>query len=124
MDSIPSFEFHEIFDRTTDVVDLEGKGTVSEIERALWRIREYCRRRYQRAETEKERARFKAATVNYDNLLRYGFARRVIREAMSDPNGFYALTLRFGKIEARRRLLAQRATRARFYSRPGYWRRH
>lgn len=122
MDSIPSYEFHEIFDRTTDVLDLEGKGTVSEIERALWRVREYCRRRYQRAETSRERARFKTAAVNYDNLLRYGFARRVIREAVSDPNGVIASTLRFGKIEARRRILAQRTTRTRFYSSHDHWR--
>lgn len=123
MDSIPSFEFHEIFDRTTDVVDLEGKGTVLAIEKALWRVREYCRRRYQKAETARERARFKTAKTAYDNLLQHGFARRAIREAKLAPNGFVALTLRFGKAEARRRSLAQSRTKTRFYNRPYYWRR-
>jgi hypothetical protein len=119
MDSVSNYEFGEIFHRTTDYVDLEGKFTVSAIERAIWRVREYCRRRYQNAETARERARFKAAAINYDHLLRYGFARRVIREALLDPQSIYALTLRFGKVEARRRLLAQKGARARFYSRFG-----
>jgi hypothetical protein len=123
MDNVSSYEFGKIFDRTTDYIDLEGKGTVSAIERALWRAREYCRRRYQRAETEAQRARFKAAKMAYDNLLQHGFARRAMREALREPEGFVALTLRFGKAEARRRLLAQSRTKARFYNRPNYWRR-
>jgi hypothetical protein len=123
IDSISSYEFSKIFDRTTDYVDLEGKGTVSEIEKTLWRVREYCRQRYQKAETAAERARFKAAKMAYDNLLQHGFARRAIREALLEPEGFVALTLRFGKVEAKQRSLAQRRTQARFYGRPDHWRR-
>jgi len=123
MDEMPNYEFHEIFDRVSSNVDLKGKFTVIEIEKALWRVREYCRRGYQKSETARERARFKIAKVSYDNLLQHGFAHRVIEEASLDPQGFIAMTLRFGKIEARRRLLAQKKTRMRLYRRPSYWKR-
>lgn len=121
---MPNYEFHDIFDRTTNYVDLKGKFTVLEIEKALLQTREYCRRRYHNADTESERARFKMAKVRYDNLLQHGFARRTVREASFEPQGFIGMTLRFGKMEAKRRLDAQRRSRMRFYSRPRYWKRY
>ncbi len=121
---MPNYEFADIFDRTTDNVDLKGKLTELEIEKALLQARESCRRRYHNAQTERERIQFKNAKVRYDNLLQYGFARRAIHEASLEPQGFISMTLQFGKVEAKRRILAQKRSQIRFYSRPRYWKRY
>jgi hypothetical protein len=114
MDRISSFEFFRIFDRVSDTVDLSGKFTVAEIERELAKVRDYCARKYQEAESTRERARFKTDMVSFNNLILYGFADRTIREALKNPNGIIAMTLRFGKAWARRRILAQRRTQTRY----------
>jgi hypothetical protein len=123
MDSVSSFEFSEIFDRISSNINLQGKLSVHDIEKELFKAREQCRKRYFGAETMQERTRFKAAIKGYDNLLHYGFANRVIEEAAEEPRGFIAMVLIHGKIEAKRRLDAQRRSRMRFYMRPDYWKR-
>jgi hypothetical protein len=120
MDNISEYEFAEIFDRISSVIDLQGKLTVHAINAEIVKARDQCRKRYFEAETMQERHRCKAELVRYNNLLFNGFANRTIKEAMNEPNGFIAMTLRFGKLETKRRLLAQRDTRTRIYRRPDY----
>lgn len=114
MDSISSYEFHSIFNRTSDTVDLKGKLSVQAIEEELGKARESCRKRYSRAETSRERRRLKTSVFQLNNLLQYGFAPRTIREAVFNPSGIVAMTLKYGKLEAKRRILAQRRAQIRF----------
>jgi hypothetical protein len=113
MDSIPNYEFYNIFDRVSDKVNLKGKFSVEEIEEALARSREHCRKKYEGAETQKERAMFKNASTRYSRLMEYGFAQRVIQEAVKNPRGIIAMTLKYGKTEAGQRILAQKRTQMR-----------
>lgn len=118
MDSIPSYEFHKIFDRISQIIDLKGKFTAEEIEEELLRVRNVCKRLSERAETRKNQVLYRAKKVAMDRLIEYGFADRVIAEAMVDPHGKVGLTLRYGYAEAKRRLLAQARTKFRMKPRP------
>lgn len=122
MDSISSYEFHKIFNRVTDYIDLQGKLSEGEIEKELVKASKKCRRLRRKAETAQERAKLKRAAIGYDRLIEYDFPRRVIREAIMDPKGLVSMTLRYGKKEAKRRILAQK--RAQIRSRLGrrHWR--
>jgi hypothetical protein len=113
MDRITSYEFHCIFNRTSNTVDLKGKLSVDAIEEELAKAREACRNRYDKAESSRERRRLKSSVVQLGNLIEYGFARRAIYEGVRDPSGLIAMTLRYGKIEAKRRILAQRRAQIR-----------
>jgi hypothetical protein len=124
MDSISSYEFHKIFDRVSGNINLQGKLSANDIDKELVKAREQCKKRYFGAETPQERTRYKAAVVGYSNLLHHRFSNRVVDEALADPRGLIATTLIYGKIEARRRLEAQRRSRMRFYRRPSYWKRY
>ena len=121
MDEMPNFEFSRIFNRTSSHVNLQGKVTVQDINKELWKARVQCKKRYLEAGNVYERARYRNAVAGYSNLIRYRFANRVIKEALAEPRGFIASTLVFGKLEAKRRLDAQRKSRMRFYKRPTYW---
>ena len=124
MDELPNYEFHAIFNRVSSYMDLQGKVTVQDINEELWKAREKCKKKYLEAQNVYERTRFRNAVAGYSNLIRYRFANRVIKEALIEPRGFIATTLIFGKIEAKRRLDAQRKSRMRFYNRPRYWKRN
>ena len=115
MDSIPSYEYESIFYRAADSVDLKGKFTVRAIEDELVRARERCRRLYGRAETSRQRIRLKLAITQLNRLLEYGFAQRAIYEANINPRGLVAMTLKYGKAEVKRRILAQRRANIRFH---------
>lgn len=113
MDNIPSYEFHRIFHRTAQTVNLKGKFTAEEIEEELVRVRDICKRLSERAETRKTQTKYRFKAVQLDRLIEYGFPQRVIAEARAKPKGIVALTLRYGHEEAKRRMLAQARTRTR-----------
>jgi hypothetical protein len=113
MDSISSYEFHEIFDRVTVYIDLEGKCTEYEIQKSLEFARDKCRRLAEKAKTAKERNSLKRDAISYNNLVQNRFAARVIEEATNNPDGIIALTLLYGKAEAKQRILAQERARIR-----------
>jgi hypothetical protein len=115
MDSIPSFEFHEIFSRVSIYVDLQGKVTAQAMNEELWKAREKCKRKHLEARNAYDRVKFRNVVARYGNLIRNGFAQRTLKEALIEPEGFIANTLLFGRIEAKRRLDAQRRSRMRFY---------
>jgi hypothetical protein len=111
MDSVPSYEFHEIFDRVTEYIDLYGIFTIEGMEVELQRAREKCRKHYRNAKNTWERARFKRAAVGYGRLLKHNFASRVLREARKNPDNIIGMTLRYGKTDAKRRIAAQKRAR-------------
>ena len=113
MDSIPSYEFHRIFDRAAQTTNLKGKFTAEQIEEELIRVRDICERRSERAETRRIQTKYNFRAVQLERLVEYGFPQRVIAEARANPRGKVALTLTYGYEEAKRRLLAQARTRVR-----------
>jgi hypothetical protein len=113
MDSITSYEFHKIFDRASDFIDFKGKFTVEAIETELLKARNRCRKLRRKAETSRDRAKFRRAAISYGNLLEYDFASRLIREAVSNPNGIIGMTLKHGKDQAKQRILAQKRAQIR-----------
>jgi hypothetical protein len=123
MDSIASYEFHKIFNRVSSRINLQGKTSANAIDQSLVTARDNCKRNYRETTNPILRVRLKNAVVGYNNLLFYRFSNRAMKEAIENPSGIIALTLRFGKIEAKRRILAQRNTQTRFYTRPDYSKR-
>jgi hypothetical protein len=114
MDSLSSPEFHKIFNRVTEYIDLKGKFMVEEIEEELRKAREKCLKLRRKAETSQDRAKFKRSAIGYGNLLEYGFSSRVVYEANVNPKGIVAMTLKYGKKVAKRRILAQKRAQIRF----------
>lgn len=112
-DSIPTFEFHRIFDRTAQTVNLKGKFTAEQIEEELIRVRDICKRRSEKAEKRKIQTKYRFKAVQLERLVEYEFPQKVIAEARANPRGKVALTLTYGYEEAKRRLLAQARTKTR-----------
>jgi hypothetical protein len=106
MDNISSPEFHAIFHRVN--VDLKGAFTVENINKRLYDAKLKCIRKRSFAKTQSERSKLKRSTIFYDRLRENGFAERTLREALKRPKGIIAMTLKHGKEEAKRRILAQR----------------
>jgi hypothetical protein len=113
MDSLSAYEFHCIFNRTSDVVDLKGKLSVQAIDDALVRARESCKKNYNKADSSRQRRRLKTSAIKLGDLIEHGFANRAVHEAIYNPSGLVALTLKYGKIEAKRRILAQKRAQIR-----------
>ena len=108
MDSISSFELATIFGRLPDSIDLKGKFSAEEIEKELIKFVKKCKKLRRKVETISERKKIKRTIINIRRLLEYGFSERVIDEANANPKGIFAMTLKFGKKEAKRRILAQK----------------
>lgn len=114
--TMPSYKFGELFDRMSVFIDFKGCTTATMIERKM------------KYEINKARAMSKTSAIAWrrktlglkaerlDTLIEHGFPERTIIEAIRDPRGLISQTLRHGRIEARRIVLAQRraAARARF----------
>ena len=113
MDSESSFEFHKIFKRVSGLIDLQGKFSAEKIEKALIRVVKKCKRQRRKADTISERKKLKRDVISIKRLVEHGFPKRVIREAIINPNGIVAYTLRFGKDEAEKRILAQKRSEIR-----------
>ena len=120
MDSISSPEFAEIFDRTTDNVNLCGKTSSEAIAEKLNNIKNKCLEMRRIAKTSKARGKLKRTALQYQNLIDYDFPERTIREARAKPNGIVAMTLQYGKAEARARILARKKTQIRVRRRPEF----
>lgn len=104
MDFLPDKEFHVIFERTSETVDLQGATSVDEINRILDRRIRKAKRRQRRGIPQGIILR------NLDNLRNAGFARRTIEEAVTKPRGIEALTLKYGNEKAKD-ILLRRARR-------------
>lgn len=114
MDFIPDKEFHIIFNRVSRTIDLKGAGSPAEInERLMERIRE-IRHHYGTSPLASLQAKRKISPLK--SLISGSFGRRTIDEAISDPQGQVALTLKHGNQKAKgilwersRRLHSKRA---------------
>lgn len=109
MDSISRYEFHEIFDRVSMYIDLTGCISALAIEQALVEARGRSKAKSKISRTDTARARHGRRAELLDNLIENDFAGRAVYEARANPTGSIALTLRYGRQEARR-IIAQRRT--------------
>jgi len=105
-DHMPDKEFHELFDRISEKIDLKGASTPAEINQRLsGKIREYGHASgtspFASFHVENRISRLK-------RLIFAGFGRRAISEAIANPHGIVALTLKYGKRRAREILLKRR----------------
>lgn len=108
MDFIPDKEFHKIFNRVSKKVNLKGAGTPQEINRRLNRkIKEYS---YLTGKTPLAQFRAKRRISDLKKLIFAGFGRRTIDEAVANPRGKVAFTLKYGREKARD-ILSDRARR-------------
>ena len=94
MDSLTDKEFHKLFDRTSQEVELKGAYTPDEVHRRLRR-----KRREYREEGDRKSQR------NMEKLIASDFGQRVSSESLWDPNGFVGLTVQHGRKRAREILL-------------------
>ena len=108
---MPDKEFHKIFDRVSKIVNFKGAGTPQEIIRRLNRkIKEYS---YPSGNTPLAQLRAKRRISDLENLISAGFARRTIDEAVANPQGEVALTLKHGRKKAKDILLNRARRRLR-----------
>ena len=108
MDFLADKEFHKLFDRISKIVDLKGAGTPQEINRRLNRkIKEY---RYLPRKSQLAVFFARSRMPNLKKLIFAGFGRRTIDEAVANPRGKIALTLKYGREKARD-ILRKRARR-------------
>ena len=105
MDFLPDREFHPIFDRVSRKVNLKGAGTPAEINKRLkQKIDEYASLRIKKQLKPRVAKR---RIYDLKKLMFAGFGRRTIDEAVANPQGKIALTLRYGRKKAKDILLAR-----------------
>ena len=96
MDFMSDKEFHELFDRVSAKVDLRGANSPEEVNRRLkQKIKEYP-------------PRLSSGWISFLKRLMFaGFGRRTIDQAVANPQGKVALTLKYGREKAKDILLAR-----------------
>lgn len=120
METVLSREFGELFDRLSGQIDLQGCTTAALLEAKLIEVRDMHKTQYNIAkESVHARVRAKAAVYarkaeQLDTLIENNFAGRTIYEAGKNPRGMIAMTLKYGKQEARRRILARQRAELRY----------
>ena len=108
MDFIPDKEFHPIFNRVSEVVDLKGAFSVDEVNERLERTIRGIKRSRRAGRLRKGRAGF--IEKNLKRLEKAGFGKAVIKQASENPRQIVALTLRYGRKKAKK-ILLERAKR-------------
>ena len=104
MDFMPDIEFHPIFYRFSRTVSLKGCTSTSDInQRITKKINRY--KKASKGKTTKKGTRYNISQLR--KLQRRGIARRIINEAIVEPDGLIALTLRHGRKKAEEILLAR-----------------
>jgi len=108
MDSISRPEFHEIFERVSANIDLKQCTNALAIEQKLKEVRDRSKVKFKTSKTRTRRVEVGRRTEWLDTLMEHDFASRAIFEASRNPRGIIAMTLKYGRPEAQRRILAQR----------------
>ena len=108
MDFLPDREFNEIFDRVSRKVNLKGAGSSAEINRRL-KLKidgyKYLQKKKALLVFEISKKEAELGIRDLKKLMFRGFGRRTIDEAIARPRGKVALTLRYGRENARDILL-------------------
>lgn len=94
MDFMPDSEFNAIFDRVSAKVDLRGANSPKEVNRRL------------NQKTKEYPPRLSSDWISFLKRLMFaGFGRRTIDQAVANPQGKVALTLKYGREKAKDILL-------------------
>jgi hypothetical protein len=108
MDFLPDKEFHPIFDRVSRKVNLKGAGSPAEINRRL-KLKidgyKYLQKKKALLVFEISKKEAELGIRDLKKLMFRGFGRRTIDEAIARPRGKVALTLIYGRENARDILL-------------------
>ena len=113
MDSIPSYEFHKIFNRVSLDVPLTGCNTATAISNSLRIARHKAKNNAKKETTRSARKYWFFKAEEQDKLLEHDFAGRVMFEANRKPKGFIALSLIYGRKTAKQKINAQKRASAR-----------
>ncbi len=107
MDFIPDVEFHGIFVRVNEIVVLKGINGPNEI---LKRINLAIKgdRRYRRYRS------MPRGSVSFLQHIAVSFSKRAWDQAVTNPNGIESLTFKYGREEARRKLLRRGLERTKY----------
>ena len=103
MDSVPEREFLGIYDRLH--FPTEGIGSPREFNERMTSEIKRCIREKNETKSEGRRKYLQRCITRLRNLRSSEFAIRVFEEIYSDPNGYIALSVKYGKPEAKRILL-------------------
>lgn len=104
MDFMSDREFQPIFHRFSRTVSLKGCISTNDInQRITKKINRF--KKEPKEKTAKKGARYNISQLR--KLQRRGIARRIINEAIVEPDGYVALTLRYGRKKAEEIRLAQ-----------------
>ena len=99
-DFVPDSEFNRIFDRVIFIVDLRGAKTPAEINK---RLKMACDQA--RSLRRTYRPKLSQGWISFLRKLVPSFGRRTIDEAVANPRGKVALTLKYGRKKAKDILL-------------------
>jgi len=112
MDFMSDKEFNELFDRISRIVDLEGAGSPEEI---IARLNQKVEKdQYLSGKNELTLFHARGRIPKLKKLISGGFARRTIDEAIANPRGKIALTLKYGRERAKDILLKRARRRLRW----------
>ncbi len=100
MDFLPDSEFHEIFDRTSKKVNLKGASTAGEINNRIVKKAHRIQNEYGSDPLSQMQAESRIEPLK--KLLFSGFGRRAIDEAIANPQGKIARTLKLDQEEIQR----------------------
>lgn len=102
MDTLPDYEFIEIFDRVSQVVHFGRSYSLQEVQKRIKRILKLQKQAYQTAKRRSTVRRYRTDYRLLRTLYRHGFPERIWDEAERNPGGIIDLTLRYGRDNARK----------------------
>jgi hypothetical protein len=108
---MPDIEFHKVFNRISKKINLKGAGTPAEINARLNKKINQIRYEYGLNPLGQLQAESKISPLK--TLMFAGFGRRTIDEAIANPTGKVALTLKYGPEHAR--YVLEKRARKRIY---------
>ncbi|MDT8782291.1 MAG: hypothetical protein IAX22_06555 [Candidatus Bathyarchaeota archaeon] len=100
MDFIPDSEFHDIFARTSKKVNFKGASTAAQIDDRLIKKIHRIQNEYESDPLSQMQAESRIEPLK--KLLFSGFGRRAIDEAIANPQGKIARTLKLDQEEIQR----------------------
>jgi hypothetical protein len=100
LESIPHYEFHKIFRRTSYDVNLKGAFTPEDIDNRLEDAASRFREAARGTMIESERKKLLKKARATELLIANRFAERTIREAINNRYGFESLTLHYNRWKA------------------------
>jgi len=111
MDTLPDYEFIEIFDRVSQDVRFGRSYSLKVVKKRMRRILRLQKQASQIARKQSTRRMFRTRYRFLRTLYRHGFPERVWEEAVRNPGGIIDLTLDYGREKARKIKLERERSR-------------